>query len=32
VADIPYIPVCMTMVDGVVQWRGRMRAHELCDL
>jgi predicted amidohydrolase YtcJ len=32
VADIPHIPVCMTMVDGVVQWRGRMLAHELCDL
>jgi predicted amidohydrolase YtcJ len=32
VADIPHIPVCLTMVDGVVQWRGRMLAHELCDL
>jgi predicted amidohydrolase YtcJ len=32
VADIPHIPVCMTMVDGVVQWRGHTPAHELCDL
>jgi predicted amidohydrolase YtcJ len=28
VADIPHIPVCMTMVDGVVQWRGHPVAHE----
>jgi predicted amidohydrolase YtcJ len=32
VADIPSIPVCMTMVDGVVQWRGHTPAHELCHL
>ena len=32
VADIPQIPVCMTMVDGVVQWRGHTPAHELCHL
>ena len=32
VADISQIPVCMTMVDGVVQWRGHTPAHELCDL
>jgi hypothetical protein len=29
VAEIPRIPVCMTMVDGVVQWRGHTVAHEL---
>jgi hypothetical protein len=29
VAEIPQIPVCMTMVDGVVQWRGHTVAHEL---
>jgi predicted amidohydrolase YtcJ len=32
VADIPQIPVCMTMVDGVVQWRGHTVAHEFCHL
>jgi predicted amidohydrolase YtcJ len=32
VADIPKIPVCMTMVDGVVQWRGHPSAHDLCHL
>jgi predicted amidohydrolase YtcJ len=31
-ADIPSIPVCMTMVYWVVQWRGRTLAHELRDL
>jgi predicted amidohydrolase YtcJ len=29
VADMPHIPVCMTMVDGVVQWGGHTPAHEL---
>ena len=32
VADIPRIPVCMTMVDGVVRWRGHTPTHELCHL
>jgi predicted amidohydrolase YtcJ len=32
VADIPHIPVCLTMVDGEVRWRGPTRAHELCHL
>jgi predicted amidohydrolase YtcJ len=32
VADIPQIPVCMTMVDGVVRWRGQTPTHELCHL
>jgi predicted amidohydrolase YtcJ len=32
VGDVPHIPVCMTMVDGVVQWRGYTGAHEFCHL
>ena len=32
VSDIPHIPVCMTMVDGMVQWRGHTSTHELCHL
>jgi predicted amidohydrolase YtcJ len=32
VGDIPSIPVCMTMLDGVVQWRGHRPTHDLCDL
>jgi predicted amidohydrolase YtcJ len=32
VADIAHIPVCMTMVDGTVRWRGHTPTHELCHL